>query len=218
MPYPVAAVRNKNFGNPVIPWYRAGGAPVPIAAYQPKGAASLAASYINLANPGTYNATVPTAAPTWDVVNGWIFNGSSQYLSTGYNVPVPTPTVIVKFSNVTNAGYIFGCNTGSYFLLCPNAATGKVQYYRGCDAGVIRETAPVLTSGVLAMTNYGYRNGSVDTTALPTDGVAIAEPIRIGSRGAANYTACYIQAFAIYSTWLTAPQVLAVTNAMNLIP
>ena len=30
-------------------------------AYQPKGAASLAASYFNLANPGTYNAAPGTA-------------------------------------------------------------------------------------------------------------------------------------------------------------
>lgn len=50
------------------PWYLAGGAPTPIAVYQPKGAASLAASYVNLANPGTYDAAADVpgyGAPTW---------------------------------------------------------------------------------------------------------------------------------------------------------
>jgi hypothetical protein len=32
-------------------WYLAGGAPMPVVAYQPIGAASLADSYVNLANP-----------------------------------------------------------------------------------------------------------------------------------------------------------------------
>ncbi len=41
-----------------IPWWLAGGIPAEncIAAYQPKGAASYAASKVNLANPGTYDA------------------------------------------------------------------------------------------------------------------------------------------------------------------
>jgi hypothetical protein len=52
-----------------------------IAAYQSKASASLAASYSNLANPGTYNLTA-TVAPTWDTTSGWIFTGT-QFLKTG---------------------------------------------------------------------------------------------------------------------------------------
>jgi len=43
----------------VEPWWLSGGIAAAncVAAYQPKGAASLEASYVNLANPGTYNLT-----------------------------------------------------------------------------------------------------------------------------------------------------------------
>ena len=44
-----------------------------VAAYQPKGAADLAASYVNLANPGTYDA-VPDSSFSFDVSIGWIFD------------------------------------------------------------------------------------------------------------------------------------------------
>lgn len=44
-------------GAPPIPWYLAGGAPTPVGAYQAKGAASYAASLVNLANPGINDLT-----------------------------------------------------------------------------------------------------------------------------------------------------------------
>lgn len=56
------------------------------AAYQPIGAASLAASYVNLANPGTYNAA-PGVAPTL-AAGGWSFDGLTQYLTTGIVPPI----------------------------------------------------------------------------------------------------------------------------------
>jgi hypothetical protein len=65
-------------------WYLAGGAPLPIAAYQPKGAVDLAASYINLANPGTYNVA-PGSAPTLGD-SGWIC--VNKYLVTAANMPI----------------------------------------------------------------------------------------------------------------------------------
>lgn len=56
-----------------------------VAAYQPKGAASLAASYGNLANPGTYTLG-PGDAPTFDTALGWTFDGIADWLTqaTGY--------------------------------------------------------------------------------------------------------------------------------------
>src|SRR5574338_141498 len=54
------------------PWWLSGGVSPPdvVAAYQPKGAANLAESYINLANPGTYNAS-PAVSPGWSSLTGW---------------------------------------------------------------------------------------------------------------------------------------------------
>jgi hypothetical protein len=60
-------------------WYLAGGAPMPIAAYQPIGAAGLAASYENLVD--TFDAS-PGVAPTFDAARGWIGDGT-QYLQFG---------------------------------------------------------------------------------------------------------------------------------------
>lgn len=82
------------------PFYLAGGIDKAnvLAAYQPKGAASLAASYINLANPGTGDATV-TTPPTFDASRGWIFNGTSQFIKTGI-VPDANTSVIIKFTDV----------------------------------------------------------------------------------------------------------------------
>jgi hypothetical protein len=67
-----------------------------VAAYQPIGAADLAASYVNLFNPGTNNAA-PGTAPTWDVTDGWIFGGTN-YLNTGI-VPADSYSVFVRFTN-----------------------------------------------------------------------------------------------------------------------
>src|SRR5690606_13595251 len=69
-----------------------------VAAYQPKGAASLAASSSKLANPGTDDASA-TVAPAWDTANGWKFasanNGALLVLAainSGY-------TVLTRWSN-----------------------------------------------------------------------------------------------------------------------
>ena len=73
-------------------WWLAGGIHPSqvVAAYQPKGAASLAASYVNLANPGTNDAQVGVA-PGLDS-SGWVFTGTEKLL--GPNV---SPTVVVRF-------------------------------------------------------------------------------------------------------------------------
>ncbi len=66
-----------------------------VAAYQPIGAASLAASYSNLANPGTYDCTVFAGhtAPTFATETGWTFDGGNHTLKT----------------NVTNPGAWWSC-------------------------------------------------------------------------------------------------------------
>ena len=53
-----------------------------VAAYQPKGAASQAASYVNLVTPGTYDLTTADA-PGWAAGTGWVFNDTTQNLVIG---------------------------------------------------------------------------------------------------------------------------------------
>src|SRR3989344_7466925 len=102
MYYGNPAASSAAIANPVqSTWTTAGGAPTPVAAYQPISAASLTASYANLANPGTYTAAVGVA-PTFASSTGWTFNGSTQYLTTGV-IPANGWSMIVRFSNATGA-------------------------------------------------------------------------------------------------------------------
>ena len=83
------------------PWWQVAGKTC-VAAYQPKGAASLAASYVNLANPGTYDAA-PGAAPTWASATGWTFNGT-QYLVVAGLVQNRPLTMLVSASQSSSDG------------------------------------------------------------------------------------------------------------------
>ena len=221
-----------NFGNGISfptwlhrPWWQARGITPStcVAAYQPKGARDLASSYINLANPGTYNAA-PGTAPTWDVVNGWKFLGSSsQYLTTGIVVSVGW-SIVVRFSNWSVLStYLFGAYDGATTTIvgiCPwNRNTPDITnaFWNG---KIINRGIIVGTSGVYTISGANcYANGMADGTLInafaPTNALYISA---LNKDGVATFLGTgYIQAFAIYNTTLIAAQVLAVTNAMNLL-
>lgn len=200
-------------------WWLAGGAPVPVAVYQPKGAASLAASYVNLARTdGTYNAA-PGVAPTFAAATGWTFDGLTQYLFAGGIVPTQTYSAIIRFSNLTGTStYLFGALRGaSGFRITANLSNTQVRYVNGTQVGAI----PQLLGGVLAIAGVnGYRNGAVDVSTLSAS-FASMHQIMIGafnndsaSGSPSSFAACKIQAFAIYSSVLTPSQVASVSAAM----
>lgn len=211
-------------GLTALPWYRAGGAPLPVAAYQPKGASSLAASYVNLANPGTYDAA-PGVAPTFDAATGWTFDGLTQYLTTNVT-PSAGWTAYARFSDVTNTGYAIvsqfsSISTSTIQGLAPGRGTGPaVRYAYGNITGVsTRDVAPNLTAGVLAIAGPNcYRNGSSDG-AISNAFTDTSAPFAIGARkipstAADLFLSGRIQAVAIYNSTLTAPQVAAISAAM----
>lgn len=78
-----------------------------VVAYQPKGAASYAASLSNLANPGTYDAFAGSA-PEWDAGVGWTFD--SKYLRTGMT-PGATYSLIVNYTLTEASGYAFAAGS-----------------------------------------------------------------------------------------------------------
>ena len=201
-------------------WWLSGGvsAANAIAAYQPIGAASLAASYTNLANPGVFNAA-PGVAPTFAAATGWTFNGSTQYLTTGV-VPVNNQTwsLIVRFSNVGSFGVpVFACASAGgatpYFGVEPwdNSANQR-RYF----AGNIYGTGTRAAGGVMAVAgNQGYYNGSADGGTIPT-AAGTLQAFFIGKLGLFNgfWFAGKIQALAIYNTTLSAAQVAVISTAM----
>ena len=188
-----------------------------VAAYQPKGAADLAASYVNLANPGTYNAAAGTA-PSFGA-NGWTFNGSSQYLTTGITPSSTSWSALVRFSSVGNTGVLFGSynsTVGSVRLFNVTPAGGGTRYYAlGLTfTGVSGD----VTSGVMGFGGLtAYLNGNSEG-AIGGAATGSFLPIVIGARNVdsvvTNYGAAIISAFAIYSDTLTASEMATVSAAM----
>lgn len=192
-------------------WYRAGGSPVPVAAWQAIGAASLAASYVNLAQPGTYDAA-PGVAPTFDAATGWTFD-STQYLTTGIT-PGAGWSLIVRFSDVPNlAQYqpVIGNNLSTPTLALWGADGNQVAYANG---GLV-EVAPGLASGTLAVAGQqGYRNGVAEGGAIGTAGGTWLA-LQIGRvANYSNYFVGKIQAAALYDSTISAAQVAALHTAM----
>lgn len=200
------------------PWYLAGGVSLSnvVTAYSPEGAANLAASYVNLANPGTHNLGVGKA-PNFGT-SGWICN-NSPWLTTDI-VPTTTMTVLLKFTNCTSAtGPAMGCSNGpgtNVFILNPRFGTTSVVYAYGGTSG--QAVAPVISSGVIGMTpKKAWRNGvdegiTLNGVAIPTTAIYLCANNAGGSPApASNVTICK---FVLYNIVLTSSQILAISTAM----
>jgi hypothetical protein len=204
-----------------VPWYLAGGVAKAncIAAYQPKGAASLAASYVNRVTPGTQDAA-PGVAPTFNAATGWTFNGTTQYLTTGLN-PGNAWTTLIRFSGgASAAGALYGAFNsadGAGHAIYPYAdGFSRVRYANRSNNTV----APGLTAGNLGVAGQKpYRNGVPESITLSVGVNPFPETIYIGCRNKDNTTAEQFYAnttiaFVVYTVTLTAAQVLAVVTAM----
>ncbi len=214
-------------GTPSVPWYLAGGIDSAncIAAYQPKGAASLANSYVNQNNPATHTLTA-TTAPTLDA-DGWVFDGTQYLISDITPATNQTWSAIVRFSGQTITGaperFLFGClksNAGfGIAAWTPTAPTG-IAYLSG-DFATPDIVSPSIAAGVLAISGTkGYRNG-IDEGITIGSSAGANSPLTIGAvKGFSifNYSIGKIQAIAIYNSILTAGQITAVTTAMNNLP
>lgn len=204
-------------------WEPTTGSYTVVAAYQAKGAASLAASYVNLANPGTYNAA-PGVAPTFDTATGWTFNGSSNYLATGV-VPGDGWSIFVRFSDREDTGLVHvpvgTTGTGGSNPWFAFAFYQDVWYYAyGSDSSTGYTQAA--TSGTMAMSGAArYWNGTALTARSPAPTWSgTAQAILIGNYydTAPNLVNRWwngnIEAVAIYSTTLDSTQVAEISANM----
>lgn len=199
----------------VNPWWDPAGEGLCIwSAYQPKGAADLAASYTDLSGNG--NDAGVGVAPTWDVVNGWEFNGVNQYLTTTFVAHTDqSQSILVQFTNGVAADkYIFGGTRAGAPYCAIQLRAAAVRYWQGNQVTV----APNQTTGNTAIAgNQGYRNGVANGGPMaPAAGVGVRVYIGCRRNGVVpvDYQQAYIQALAIYDCTLTAPQVLSVVTAM----
>jgi len=213
-------------------WWLSGGvsAANAVAVYQPIGAASLAASYVNLANPGTYNAA-PGVAPTWASATGWTFNGTTQYLDIGSPITgTEARTIIARYKSVKLdysaivdlciSSVPYSPDTSSFYMTPEQAcrfAGGNRIWAEGTTSDVV--FAIVGPAGGSITDVIGYRDGVLDNT-YSTSGTTYNTGTRGG--GIAIVSSAHpswykgdIMALAIYNAALTAPQVAAITTAMN---
>lgn len=211
----------------VVPWWLSGGilAANCLAAYTPKGAASLAASYDNNAAPGnglpdgTYDAA-PGVAPTWNAATGWI-GGAGVYLLTGITPPLGAPTwsAVVRFTGILPNQVPFGMRdtsapTGSFHIY---PSDGLKRYYRNGNLMGLSIIGPILTGIMGFAGTTAYLNGVAEAGVIPgtIDGSLPILMLTWNNNGTPGTSMTgSMQAFAVYSTTLTGPQVLAVTTAM----
>jgi len=188
------------------------------AAYQPEGAASFAASLLDLSGNGN-NATDPGGAntPAWDTVNGWKPVGG-QYLITAFTPQNDqSQTILIKFSNYTAGNtWIAGVSSGAncVFAIAP-AYAGAIRYYNG---QLLAPSLAVVAATLGVAGSQGYRNGVADGGAIGAWAGASGFPLwllALNNLGVlAGGCTAYIQRVAIYDTVLTAPQMAAVTAGM----
>lgn len=200
------------------PWYKMSN---PIAAYQPIGAASLAASYVNLANPGTYDATLGVA-PNFDTAYGWGFTGT-QYLKTAIIPTIDqTWSMLCRYSDLTVAVVtIVGCNNESsqQFRIGHHSSSGALVGNGNQNAFIAH--MPNFTAGVYGFAGrYAYRNGLVEANTIPAGTQSTALRVWIGTSNVDNSTAPWraptvkIQAIGIWNKTLTTVEVMNISAAM----
>lgn len=207
-------MRGSKGQNAAIPWYLSGGIALAncIAAYQPKGAASYAASKVNLANPGTNDAIDGAATPTWAAGSGWSFlAASSQYLDGPLQSTITgAGTIIVQFAGFAT-GTILGAGAGGANMQIRPVG---VSYSNGNTVVV----APGLAAGNLCIAGInGYRNGVPATAGLLATTNA-ARNMCIGatriSPTPTEFATVAIVAVAMYNVTIALPQVAALVAAM----
>jgi hypothetical protein len=198
------------------PWWLAGGIPrsACIAAYQARGASSLAASYTNLASPGRYTLA-EVATPTWDTIDGWVGDNSDNQLNTGIIQNI-SATMIVKFSGHARgtrndmAG-VLTYESGDKYYIIGNWSNG-FRFYKGggnyyLGAGIAAGVACI--SGYRCFMNGVYLGSIAAGGALSTSATmrllhSSADPFS-GKMQAASF---YYDEFSDY-------QIATLTNAMN---
>lgn len=202
-------------------WWLSGGIAAAncIAAYQPKGAANYAASLVNLANPGTYNAYAGNA-PDWDASHGWIFNGINDYLKTGIIPGNVNWSYIFQYSDPDSNSYKrwWGCRnstTGTSVGMENRVGNSTLWVMNG---GTNTNQKSVTSTGGLAICGDKLYEPNGTVQSLVTGDIPQFQ-LFIGAAnhadiGTLNPKGITFISFSIYDTVLSATQIAAVFTAM----
>ena len=206
-------------------WWLAGGIAAAdcIVAYQPKGAASYAASKVNLANPGTYNAT-DINAPDWATATGWYFSGVNKGLNAAYPSDTKPVTYIARIKCPANAAAqraIFGTTKDGGAVLRINTNnsitfTGYGKFDVFTAGAIIGDTDMVIAATYDVSGNWAlYIDGSLVNSGTNDKTFVTASYGQIGiARNNATDYIGYIYALAVDNIAINGTQVSALTTAM----
>ena len=190
------------------PWWLSGGIAAGNCkgAYRAKGAASKAASYINLNNPGTNNITEGNGSATWSADVGWYpVVGAARWLNTNI-VPTADYTLIGRFDSITPKNYssLMGVVSSPFFNI------GYVNYWY-ISIGNEKVSTSTATSGIFAIHNRRlYLNGVAITAQANTNTPTATIQFLPDGFG----LPLTMQAGAVYDS-ITEAQMQAVTTAMQ---
>jgi len=187
--------------------------------YERFDSASKTNALVNLANPGTNDATEGFVTP-WSAANGMEFDGTG-YLETGI-VPARTDSAFIQFSDAPDLfGCFFGMRDGfntTNFYETQNGYTW-IQHTMGGGPGSGVSIAPGLAAGNFGLHDrYGYRNGVVETPQFDAFTVDPVLAFTIGAEntslwGVTNHSINNTRAFIVLSN-ITAAQIPALAAAM----
>lgn len=193
-------------GGGVVSWYLAGGSPTPLAAYRPIGAASYAASKVNLVTPGTYDAVDGANVPSWSAARGWYSDDETvQRYLTSTLACAAGMTLIAGFRSATGTQCVVGATTQ---LAVSPKFTGLLRAWYGTTA----YTQASATNAVICnAAGKIYVDGVYKSTAVGATFGANINPF--GDSG--RLGVFDVIAVAVYATELSQAQVTAVTAAIN---
>lgn len=202
-------------GRRATPWWYVAGQTC-VAAYQPIGAPSLAASYVNLANPGTYDAAEHIARPGFSAEIGWIFTEAAQILDSGIQ-PGNNQlwSAIIRFTDSVAQSPIGFSGTGESAFGINTNTNGRHYYLNGLAANV---SGAVLNGVMCVAGRQGFLDGIIDGGLISANTPNFLYTIALGGRfwnGDRDGGNVKIQAVAIYSTTLSASDVAALTARMQ---
>lgn len=187
-----------------------------IGAYNAVGALSLADSYINRANPGTYDCAAHPNAPSWNVNTGWTLNGTNQALLPGFVVGGKDWTIIIRYANAVSKNQVGFGYKGAGEETCyinPSNATDYAEFAYG---NASPKTVSSKASGVLAISNRSCYMDGVLVETLAAAGSYTSNQAHIAESGLDTlYYEGDILAVAAYDISLSAEQIAALTIAMN---
>lgn len=203
----------------IVKWYIAEGSPMPIAVWQPKGAADFATSLVNIANPGTYDASSTGNDPSWAASTGWDDTAATgKYLNSNLVLDEGW-SYVFKFANATSGatrtGWGYSGPEGSILMSVGNASNSVSLY--NTDTSGASVTQNIFSGAVLAMSpTAAFINGVkvFDITQQSVNfGVKTAFLGCLNSNGSpANYLRGNFHALAVYNTALTDAQLVAIST------